>query len=184
MRSSFVVIKFAKYQRSATASIRIANDDIVEKTESFQLRLTLPDSGIQQNLLKYGVRRYTTVYIKDSELHWCNGGLGYLVMCVCVYVLCASIYICTCTCYCTYGMHVYVCIHIYVCTYVYICVYIQLCTYVRKCMLTYQIFLLMSSLFVRNIIIIRIYAYIFKFTTEIRLSQIYTIACFICKIIM
>ena len=125
MLTSFVVINFAKYQRSATASIRIANDDIVEKTESFQLRLTLPDSGIQQNLLKYGVRRYTTVYIKDSELHWCNGGLGYLAMCV--YVLGASIYIHVTG---TYGMHVYLCIHIYVCTYVCICVYIQVCTYV------------------------------------------------------
>ena len=99
MRTSSVVIKFAKYQRSATASIRIAKDDIVEKTESFQLRLTLPDSGIQQNLLKYGVRRYATVYIKDSELHWCNGGLGYLAMCV--YALCAFIV-------CIYIIYIYI----------------------------------------------------------------------------
>ena len=62
-----VVIRFAKYQRSASASIRIAKDDIVEKTESLQLRLTLPSSDIKRNLLKYGSHRYATVYIKDSE---------------------------------------------------------------------------------------------------------------------
>ena len=67
MVTSSVVIKFAKYQRSATASIRIAKDDIVEKTELLQLRLTLPSSGIQRNLLKYGSCRYATVYIKDGE---------------------------------------------------------------------------------------------------------------------
>ena len=68
VNTSTVSIRFSKYQQRATASIRIAKDDVVEKTESFQLRLFLPSSGVRRNLLKYGNYRYTTVYIKDSEL--------------------------------------------------------------------------------------------------------------------
>ena len=67
MDTSTVSVRFNKYQRLATASIRIASDDIVEKTESFQLKVTLPSREVRRSLLKYGNHRYTTVYIKDSE---------------------------------------------------------------------------------------------------------------------
>ena len=67
VNTSSVLLRFKKYQRRATATIRITRDDIVEKTESFHLRLTLPSSGIRRNLLKYGNYRHSTVYIKDSE---------------------------------------------------------------------------------------------------------------------
>ena len=67
MNTSSVILRFNKYQRRATASIRIVSDDVVEETESFLLRLTVPSSGIRRNLLKYGSYRYTTVYINDSE---------------------------------------------------------------------------------------------------------------------
>ena len=60
-------VRFGRYQRRAAVSIKIAKDDIVEETESFQLRLTLPNSGIRRNLLKYGNHQYAMVYIKDSE---------------------------------------------------------------------------------------------------------------------
>ena len=60
-------VKFDKRQQSATASIRIVSDDIVEETESFQLKMVLPNKQIRKKLLEYGSHRRATVYIKDSE---------------------------------------------------------------------------------------------------------------------
>lgn len=65
--TSSALVRFSRYQQRATATIRIAKDDIVEKTESFHLRLFLPSSRVHRNMLKYGNYQYTTVYIKDSE---------------------------------------------------------------------------------------------------------------------
>lgn len=64
---SYVLVKFEKYQQSATASIKIVNDDIVEEMETFIVKLTLPAEEVYRNRLKYGYHQYARVYIKDSE---------------------------------------------------------------------------------------------------------------------
>ena len=67
MDVSTVEVKFSKRQQSATASIKIFEDEIIEKTEFFKLKMILPSSEVRRKLLKYGRHRLTTVYIKDSK---------------------------------------------------------------------------------------------------------------------
>ena len=67
MDSSEMSVKFKKRQRSATVSIKIADDDVVENVESFVVRLTLPSKEVRDRKLKYGDHQYAVVYIKDSE---------------------------------------------------------------------------------------------------------------------
>ena len=62
-----VFLKFSKCQESATATVRIASDDIVEQTESFLLKMNLPNKQVRKKLLKYGSYQRATVYIEDSE---------------------------------------------------------------------------------------------------------------------
>ena len=64
---SDVLVEFGEHQRSATVSIRIANDDVVENIESFAVRLILPSREVCDKKLKYGYYQYAIVYIKDSE---------------------------------------------------------------------------------------------------------------------
>ena len=68
MGVSTVSVRFRRRQQSATASIKIASDDIVEQTESFKVKLTLPKKEIRKKKLKYGSHQQATVYIQDSEL--------------------------------------------------------------------------------------------------------------------
>jgi len=65
--ASAVYVRFYRYQQRTTASIRIARDDVVEKEESFVLKLILPTTGVRRNWLKYGRYRHSIVYIKDSK---------------------------------------------------------------------------------------------------------------------
>ena len=64
---SSVSVRFHKHQQHATARIKIIQDDIIEKTESFQLKMTLPKKEIRKKLLKYGDHRQVTVFIQDSS---------------------------------------------------------------------------------------------------------------------
>ena len=68
MDVSTVSVKFRKRQQSATASIKIASDDLVEQTESFKVKLTLPKKEVKKKKLKYGSHRQATVFIQDSKL--------------------------------------------------------------------------------------------------------------------
>ena len=61
-------MKFDENQRSATASIKIVDDDVVENIESFLVRLILPSKEVREKRLKHGDYRYAVVYIRDSEL--------------------------------------------------------------------------------------------------------------------
>ena len=61
-------MKFDENQRSATASIKIVEDDVVENIESFLVRLILPSKEVREKRLKLGDYRYAVVYIRDSEL--------------------------------------------------------------------------------------------------------------------
>ena len=67
MDSSDILVKFKKRQRSATVSIKIVDDDLIENIESFVVRMTLPNKEVRDKKLKYGDYQYTVVYIKDSE---------------------------------------------------------------------------------------------------------------------
>ena len=67
MDSSDILVKFKKRQRSATVSIKIADDDLIENIESFVVRMTLPNKEVRDKKLKYGDYQYAVVYIKDSE---------------------------------------------------------------------------------------------------------------------
>ena len=67
MDDAEISVKFKKNQRSATVSIRIANDDLVENIESFVVRLTLPGREVRDKKLQYGYYQYAVVYIKDGE---------------------------------------------------------------------------------------------------------------------
>ena len=61
-------MKFDENQQSATASIKIVNDDVVENIESFLVRLILSSKEVREKRLKHGDYRYAVVYIRDSEL--------------------------------------------------------------------------------------------------------------------
>ena len=63
-----VYVKFNKFQQKAVGTIKIFSDDIVEGTEYFAVKMTLPLLGLYKRLLKYGYYRYTLVYIKDCKL--------------------------------------------------------------------------------------------------------------------
>ena len=65
---SEVLVEFGENQQSATASIKIVDDDVVENIESFVVRLTLPSREVRENKLKYGDYQYAVVYIRDSKL--------------------------------------------------------------------------------------------------------------------
>ena len=65
--SSDILVKFKKRQRSATVSIKITDDDLIENIESFVVRMTLPSKEVRDKKLKYGGYQYAVVYIKDSE---------------------------------------------------------------------------------------------------------------------
>ena len=67
MDSSDILVKFKKRQRSATVSIKIVDDDLIENIESFVVRMTLPNKEVRDKKLKYGDYQYAVVYIKDSE---------------------------------------------------------------------------------------------------------------------
>ena len=67
--ASPVLLKFSKHQESATATIKVSSDDIVEQTESFQLKMNLPSKQVDKKLLKYGTYRHATVYIEDSKYY-------------------------------------------------------------------------------------------------------------------
>lgn len=65
--SSDILVKFKKRQRSATVSIKITDDDLIENIESFVVRMTLPNKEVRDKKLKYGDYQYAVIYIKDSE---------------------------------------------------------------------------------------------------------------------
>ena len=67
MDSSDILVKFKKRQRSATVSIKITDDDLIENIESFVVRMTLPNKEVRDKKLKYGDYQYAVIYIKDSE---------------------------------------------------------------------------------------------------------------------
>ena len=61
-------MEFDENQQSATASIKIVDDDVIENIESFLVRLTLPSEEVREKRLKHGDYQYAVVYIRDSEL--------------------------------------------------------------------------------------------------------------------
>jgi len=63
-----VYVKFNKFQQKAAGTIKIFRDDIVEGTEYFAVKMTLPLLWLYKRLLKYGYYRHTLVYIKDCKL--------------------------------------------------------------------------------------------------------------------
>ena len=62
-----ISVTFKKHQQSATACIRITDDNVVENIESFMVRLILPSEEVHKKKLKYGYYQYAMVYIKDSK---------------------------------------------------------------------------------------------------------------------
>ena len=64
---STVSVRFHKHQQRATTSIKIIQDAVIEKTESFQLKMTLPKKEMRKKLLKYGEYQQVTVFIQDSK---------------------------------------------------------------------------------------------------------------------
>ena len=61
-------MEFSENQQNATASIKIADDDVIENVESFVVRLALPSRQVREKRLKYGDHQYAVIYIRDSEL--------------------------------------------------------------------------------------------------------------------